>query len=80
MQVGEYKIGRYHAIIKKLYEDGSIEYETRFNDEADLQESLFAMERCKGKLVGIATDSPKILKDYEAIRGKDAIIAELSSN
>jgi hypothetical protein len=77
MQVGDHKIGRYHAIIKKIYEDGSVDYETRFNDEADLQESLYAMEHCKGRLVGIATDNPKVLVDYKAIRGKEAIQAEL---
>ncbi len=77
MQIGNYKIGRYHAIIKKFYEDGSIDYETRFNDEADLQESLFAIQCCIGRLVGTATDHPKVLTGCEAIRGRKAIEAEL---
>lgn len=27
MKVGKYQIGRFHAIIRKEYEDGSVDYE-----------------------------------------------------
>lgn len=77
MNVGKYKIGRYHAIIKKEYEDGSFDYETNFISHDDLMESVIAMECCKGKLVGIATDNPKVLKDFSVIRGKNEISKEL---
>ena len=36
MKVGEFQIGRYHAIIRKNYADGSVDYETSFSDQADL--------------------------------------------
>ena len=35
MTIGTYKI-KYPAILKKEYEDGSIEYETDFNDDTDV--------------------------------------------
>ena len=38
MKVGEFQIGRYHAIIRKNYADGSVDYETSFSDQADLME------------------------------------------
>ena len=77
MKVGKYQIGRYHAIIKKTYENGSIDYETSFSDDEDLAESAMAISQCIGKLVGIATDNPKILKSCSIIRGKENIIKEL---
>ena len=77
MKVGNYQIGRYHAIIKKTYEDGSIDYETSFTDQSDLMESVYAIRRCIGKVVGLATDSPKILTDMAVIRGKEEITKEL---
>lgn len=77
MKVGNYQIGRYHAIIKKTYEDGSIDYETSFTDQADLMESVSAIRHCIGKLVGTATDNPKVLVDMAVIRGKENIEKEL---
>lgn len=77
MKVGKYQIGRYHAIIKKVYEDGSVDYETSFTDRADLMESVYAIRSCIGDLVGTATDNPKVLKDMSVIRGKEEIIKEL---
>jgi len=77
MKVGNYQIGRYHAIIKKMYEDGSVDYETRFSDNADLMESACAIKQCIGKMVGTLTDNPKVLVDMAVIRGKEAIIKEL---
>ena len=77
MRIGKYQIGRYHAIIKKFYEDGSVEYETSFSSENDLMESVYAIQKCVGKLIGIATDNPKVLIDMDVIRGKDNIIKEL---
>jgi len=77
MKVGKYQIGRFHAIIKKIYEDGSIDYETQFSDNADLMESVYAIRQCIGELVGIATDNPKILSAMSVIRGKENIIKEL---
>jgi antitoxin component YwqK of YwqJK toxin-antitoxin module len=77
MKVNKYKIGRYHAIIKKIYEDGSISYETQFSDSTDLSESVYAIRNCIGELVGIATDNPRVLKDCIVITGKENIIKEL---
>ena len=77
MKIGKYQIGRYHAIIKKIYEDDSVLYETSFSSNADLMESVYAIRRCIGTLTGIATDDPKVLKDMEVIRGKENIIKEL---
>lgn len=77
MKVGNYQIGRYHAIIKKTYEDGSIDYETSFTDQADLMESVSAIRHCIGELVGTATSNPKVLVDMAVIRGKENIIKEL---
>ena len=77
MNVGKYQIGRFYAIIKKIYEDGSIDYETQFSDNADLMESVYAIRQCIGELVGIATDNPKILSAMSVIRGKENIIKEL---
>lgn len=77
MKVNNYQIGRYHAIIKKIYEDDSIDYETSFSSEVDLMKSAIGISQCIGKLVGIATDNPKVLKSYTVIRGKEEIIKEL---
>lgn len=73
MKVGNYQIGRYPAIIKKNYEDGSFDYETSFTDQADFMESESAIKYCIGKLVGTATDNPKVLVDMAVIRGKENI-------
>ena len=56
MKVGEFQIGRYHAIIRKNYADGSVDYETSFSDQADLMESVYCLRLCIGKMVGLATD------------------------
>lgn len=79
MKVGKYQIGRFHGIIKKVYEDGSFDYETSFTDARDLYLSVDGLNRCLGMLVGIATDHPKVLKQFSIIRGKEEIIKELSS-
>ena len=80
MQIGKYKIGRYHAIIKKIYEDGTVHYETSFSDEMDLFQSVYAIRSCIGKLIGIATDNPRVLVGMEIIRGKENIAKELNHN
>lgn len=80
MRIGKYQIGRYHAIIKKIYEDGSVDYETSFSSESDLLQSVYAIQRCIGKMVGIATDEPKVLIDMVVIRGKEYIIKELQKD
>lgn len=77
MKIGSYQIGRYHAIIKKFYEDGSHDYETSFSNQADLMESVYAIKRCIGTLVGTATDNPKMLTDITIIKGKENIENEL---
>ena len=77
MKVGAFQIGRYHAIIKKSYADGSADYETSFSDEADLMESVYCIKLCVGKMVGLATDTPKVLDDVQVIRGKENIVREL---
>lgn len=81
MKIGNYQIGRYHGIIKKMYEDGSFDYETSFSDAADLMQSVYAIHNYIGKIgkmVGIATDNPRVLVDMTVIRGKENIIKELT--
>lgn len=80
MKVGKYQIGRYHAIIKKEYEDGSIDYETSFSDAEDLQKSVYAIKQCIGHVCGTATDNPKVLTGMSVIRGKENIMEELKEN
>lgn len=70
MKVGEFQIGRYHAIIRKNYADGSVDYETSFSDQADLMESVYCLRLCIGKMVGLATDTPKVLTGVQVVRGK----------
>ena len=77
MKVGKFQIGRYHAIIRKSYADGSVDYETSFSDHADLMESVCCLRLCIGKMVGIATDTPKVLTGVQVIRGKENIVREL---
>lgn len=77
MVVNNHKIGRYHAIIKAIYDDNSIYYETDFTSESDLLESVSAYNWLIGEKVGLATDNPRILKDFEVIIGKENIIKEL---
>lgn len=77
MRVGSYQIGRYHGILRKDYEDGTHDYETRFTDEADIYESLRAVKSCVGKTVGTATEQPRVLTGVSLIRGKEAIEKEL---
>ena len=77
MKVGAFQIGRYHAIIKKSYADGSVDYEMSFSDHADLMESVYCIQLCIGKQVGLATDTPKVLTGVQVIRGKQEIIREL---
>ena len=76
MKVGKFQIGRYHAIIRKSYADGSVDYETSFSDHADLMESVYCLRLCIGKMVGIATDTPKVLTGVQVIRGKENIVRE----
>lgn len=77
MKVGKYQIGRYPSIIKKTYEDGSVDYETSFSDSSDVAESYYCLRQCIGELCGTATDNPQVLTGVELIRGKDNIIKEL---
>lgn len=79
MKVRKYQIGRYHAIIKKEYADNSVDYETSFNDSNDLMQSIYALNRCIGNLIGIATPNPQVLIKCSVIRGREDIIKELSS-
>lgn len=78
MKVDSYQIGRYHGILRKDYEDGTHDYETRFSDEADIYESLRAITSCIGKTVGTATEHPRVLTNVSLIRGKENIKKELS--
>lgn len=77
MKIGEYQIGRYHAIIRKDYTDGSHDYETSFSDENDLYKSVQAINSYIGKMVGIATDNPRVLTKMSVIHGKENIEREL---
>lgn len=51
MKVGKYQIGRFHAIIRKEYADGSVDYETSFTDIEDFNESYYCILKCIGKEV-----------------------------
>ena len=73
MKVGKYQIGRFHAIIRKEYADGSVDYETSFTDIEDFNESYYCILKCIVKEVGIATDNPKVLTYACVIRGKEEI-------
>lgn len=78
MKIGKYEIGAYPAIIKKTYADGSVGYETSFEDHRDLYESMRAIHGCIGKKVGIGTNDPKVLTGMIVIHGEENIIRELS--
>ena len=78
MTIGTYKI-KYPAILKKEYEDGSIEYETAFNDDTDVMMSLYALQKCVNYITGTATDNPRLLIKVSRIDGKEAIIKELTN-
>lgn len=77
MKIEGEQIGRYHAIIKKCYSDGSADYETRFSDKNDLMESAACIRACIGKAVGLGTDCAKVLVGVRIIRGKENIRKEL---
>lgn len=79
MKVGKYQIGRFHAIIRKEYADGSVDYETSFTDIEDFNESYYCILKCIGKEVGIATDNPKVLTYACVIRGKEEIEKEIEA-
>ena len=79
MKVGKYQIGRFHAIIRKEYADGSVDYETSFTDIEDFNESYYCILKCIGKEVGIATDNPKVLTYACVIRGKEEIEKEIGT-
>ena len=61
MGVGKYQIGCFHAIIRKEYADGSVDYETSFTDIEDFNESYYifpktllirlAVKRSKGSIL-----------------------------
>lgn len=48
MQVGHYRIGSFPGIIKKTYEDGSIDYETNFSSKKDFLMSYGTYLECLG--------------------------------
>ena len=77
MKIEGEQIGRYHAIIKKSYADGSVDYETSFSDKNDLMESAACIRACIGRTVGLGTDCAKVLAGVEIIRGKENIRKEL---
>lgn len=79
MQVGNYKIGRYHAILKKYYADGTHDYETDFYSAEDIANSYGAIVHYIGQKIGLATDNPRVLTGVDVIRGKENIIAELGN-
>lgn len=78
MRIGNYKI-KYPAILKKEYEDGSVDYETDFDDEEDIMKSHYALEVSIGNVIGTATDNPRRLTAVSRIDGKEAIIKELEN-
>lgn len=73
MKIGNYILGRYHSVIEKKWEDGSLTYETNFTSEADLGESVRAIDSCIGLVCGIATDKPMRLVGMNVYRGKEAV-------
>ena len=78
MTIGTYKI-KYPAILKKEYEDGSIEYGRAFNDDTDVMMSIQALQKCVKYITGTATDNPRLLIKVSRIDGEEAIIKELTN-
>ena len=77
MEIGGYKVGQYHAIIRKEFADGSVHYETSFRGAEDLKESFYAIHQCVGGEVWIRHGETKILTKVRIIQGKEAIEQEL---
>ena len=40
-------------------------------------ESVYCLRLCIGKMVGLATDTPKVLTGVQVVRGKENIVREL---
>ena len=76
MKIGQYQIGRFHAIIRKEYEDGSVQYETSFSDMDDYMCSVNACLANIGKFCGYGENRKK-LTAVRVIRGKENIHLEL---
>lgn len=49
MKVGAFQIGRYHAIIKKSYADGSADYETSFQTRQTSWKACIVSSYVSGK-------------------------------
>jgi hypothetical protein len=76
MKIGQYKLGRYHAIIENEWEDNSFTYETQFSSAADLQESVSAIRHCiveKLQCSQIGKDKTMKILSMRVYRGKEAI-------
>lgn len=76
-KIGKYTVGPYMAIIRKNYQDGSIDYETEFDDETDIIKSYQALNMCVGEVIGIATNEPKRLIKVSIVEGIETIKKEL---
>lgn len=75
MQIGDYKIGVYPAIIKIIFTDGTCKYETDFDDADDLQESVAAWQSIMLDFVQLSTG--QYVDDVMVIEGVDQIRKEL---
>jgi len=73
MQIGKYKLGRYHAIIEKKWEDDTYTYETDFISKKDLLESIYAIGYCIRNKIPCGMDNPMKIIDINVYRGKEAV-------
>lgn len=75
MEIGDYKIGAYPAIIKIIFTDGTYKYETDFDDMDDIQESVAAWQSIMLDFVQLSTG--QYVDDVIVITGVDQIKKEL---
>ncbi|RFZ75568.1 hypothetical protein DS742_28310 [Lacrimispora amygdalina] len=73
MQIGNYKLGRYHAIIEKTWEDATCTYETDFISKADLQESISAIRYCLINGIKCGMDNHMKMIGMKVYKGKEAV-------
>lgn len=81
MKIGKYEIGRYHAIVKTGYSDGTFSYSTFFRSRKDLYN--FISNHRKSLLDVIFfndSGSAATMISISIIYGKDKILAELVEN
>lgn len=80
IKIGRYELGRYHAIVKTGYSDGTFSYDTFFRSRKDLKYFISNHRKHLLELVFINdSDFPVTMTSISVIRGKGNIFAELNS-